>query len=84
MQISYQFNVLRAKNRKTHAKVLPNVNLRNLVNGQGKGARIFDLCIQSLIILSLISFSIETLPNLNAQVRFWLQLFEVVVVLIFT
>ena len=31
------------------------------------GGKIFDICIQLLIILSLISFSIETLPDLDEK-----------------
>lgn len=44
----------------------------------------FDLFIQALIILSLISFSIETLPNLEQGTRDLLRQFEVVSVSIFT
>lgn len=46
--------------------------------------RIFDLAIQALIILSLISFSVETLPNLSDESRKWLRYFEVISVTIFT
>lgn len=46
--------------------------------------RWFDLSIQALIILSLISFSIETLPDLNKNLREFLKIFEVITVLIFT
>lgn len=46
--------------------------------------RWFDLIIQSIIILSLISFSIETLPNLNDGFRNILKKFEIVSVAIFT
>lgn len=44
----------------------------------------FDLFIQSLIILSLIAFSIETLPNLSDSVQYWLRGFEILSVLIFS
>jgi voltage-gated potassium channel len=44
----------------------------------------FDLFIQTLIILSLISFSIETLPNLSESSRRMLRAIEVVTVSIFT
>lgn len=49
-----------------------------------KAGRIFDMFIQGLIILSLISFTIETLPNLSEWARkaFWVA--EVVTVVIFT
>ncbi len=44
----------------------------------------FDLAIQFLIIVSLISFSIETLPNLSQSTSSLLQKIELVTVLIFT
>lgn len=44
----------------------------------------WDFLVQGLIILSLIAFSIETLPNLNACWRPWLRGFEVATVIIFT
>lgn len=44
----------------------------------------FDLIIQFLIILSLISFSLETLPNLNPGFRTFLRIFEIVTVVVFT
>lgn len=46
--------------------------------------RLFDLFIQSLIILSLISFSIDTLPGLSSSTKGWLRRFEFITVLIFT
>jgi voltage-gated potassium channel len=46
--------------------------------------RSFDLFIQLLIVLSLIAFSIETLPNLTSASRRYLYIFEVVTVSIFT
>jgi voltage-gated potassium channel len=46
--------------------------------------RIFDLMIQALIVISLISFSIETLPNLSPTTRRCLQFIEVVTVGVFT
>ncbi|MCB9854663.1 MAG: ion transporter [Phycisphaerales bacterium] len=46
--------------------------------------RLFDLAIQSLIVLSLITFSIETLPNLSEDARRWLRYIEIVTVIIFT
>ena len=36
--------------------------------------RIFDLAIQGLIVLSLITFSIETLPDLSDNATAWLRL----------
>ena len=49
-----------------------------------KRGRTFDLVIQALILISLVSFSIETLPDLSERARRWLYLIEVVTVAIFT
>jgi voltage-gated potassium channel len=49
-----------------------------------KWGRRFDLFIQSLIIISLISFSIETLPDLKPWQERILHFMEVIVVIIFT
>jgi len=61
------------------------MTLKSLIeNTDTRAGRAFDLSIQGLILVSLVSFSIETLPNLNATVRFWLYVIEVVIVAIFT
>ena len=44
----------------------------------------FDVFIQLLIILSLVSFSIETLPDLSPSFIYALDLFEQITILIFT
>lgn len=49
-----------------------------------KAGRAFDLVIQSLIILSLVSFSIETLPSLSPMTIRVLRWIEIVTVAIFT
>ncbi len=49
-----------------------------------RAGRIFDLAIQTLIVLSLITFSIETLPNLSPVWQTTLQWVEVVIVIVFT
>ncbi len=49
-----------------------------------KRGRWFDLSIQFLIILSLISFCIETLPDLSPGWKNFLRAFEVITVIIFT
>jgi voltage-gated potassium channel len=49
-----------------------------------KIGKAFDLFIQALIVLSLISFSIETLPNLPSDVQRWLYNFELISIGIFT
>lgn len=46
--------------------------------------KLFDAGIQILIVLSIISFSFETLPTLNPEIRKALGVFEVVAVAIFT
>lgn len=46
--------------------------------------RIFDLSILALIILSLITFSLETLPNLPEAMRGWLSAFETFSVVVFS
>ncbi len=46
--------------------------------------RIFDLFIQLLIVISLVSFSLETLPNLSPITRAWLDRIELVTVIIFS
>lgn len=48
------------------------------------GGRIFDLVVQSIIVLSLVSFSIETLPNLTDSARQTLRNIEVGCVTFFT
>ncbi len=49
-----------------------------------RAGRTFDLVIQGLIILSILSFSVETLPNLSAKVQATLYLIETVTVAAFT
>ena len=46
--------------------------------------RTFDLIIQSLILISIITFTIETLPDLEADTRKFLHATEVVIVILFT
>ncbi|QDV50472.1 ion transporter [Gimesia fumaroli] len=49
-----------------------------------KTGKAFDLVIQAMIILSLISFSIETLPDLSDETRGILRAMEIVCVTVFT
>ena len=53
-------------------------------DNQDKYGKIFDLIIQSLVVVSLISFSLETLPNLSREQIAILNLVESVIVYIFT
>ena len=46
--------------------------------------RFFALFIQTLIIISLITFSLETLPNLSVMQQLYLQRIEMVIVILFT
>ena len=49
-----------------------------------KRGRYFDYFIQILILLSLVSFSLDTLPNLSYITRVFLDYFEVISIVIFT
>jgi len=46
--------------------------------------RAFDLIVQALILFSVITFSIATLPDLNAGTRELLEVTEIIVAIIFT
>lgn len=46
--------------------------------------RTFDIAVQCLIVFSLITFSVETLPNLSSRALHFLSIVEVVTVLVFT
>jgi voltage-gated potassium channel len=46
--------------------------------------RVFDICIQSLIVISLVSFSFETIPTLKEWQRELLGRLEFIIVIIFT
>lgn len=54
-----------------------------VLEDSSKGGRIFDLSIQALIILSTISFTIETLPGLSENISNTLVFFDAVVIVIF-
>ena len=61
------------------------MSLKSIIESQDtKSGFIFDIFIQILIILSLISFSIETLPNLSKESIEWLNLFESISIGIFS
>jgi voltage-gated potassium channel len=63
--------------------MLPRLQLVLEGNDKRHG-RIITLFIQSLILISLITFSIETLPNLSPSTSRWLDRIEIVIVVIFT
>ncbi|MBN1907551.1 MAG: ion transporter [Deltaproteobacteria bacterium] len=61
------------------------MNLREIIEDNNTLAgKVFDLFIQLLIIISIISFSIETIPNLRASTIKTLSIIETVTVTIFT
>jgi len=61
------------------------MNLKSIIeNNETKSGRIFDLFIQSLIVISLVSFTIETIPDLSDQLAAILKTIETVSVIIFT
>lgn len=53
-------------------------------DNDSKAGRWFDLTIQLFIVLSLISFSIETLPDLKPNTQIFLKNFETLTIIIFT
>ncbi len=55
-----------------------------ILTSDTKAGRIFDVVIQALIIISLISFSIETLPDLSEETYYFLSKIEVFIVVIFS
>jgi len=57
---------------------------RIIEEGDTRPGRVFDLFVQSLIVLSLVSFSIETLPGLSERTRQILGISEAAIVAVFT
>ncbi len=61
------------------------MSIKSAINGDDSTASMgFAIGIQVLIVLSLVSFSIETLPNLTTQTRQHLRSFEIFTVAVFT
>lgn len=61
------------------------MSLKNIViNNDSKSGKLFDLFIQFLIIFSLLSFSIETLPSISKGLANFLKISEYIIVAIFT
>jgi len=59
--------------------------LKNLVEvNDNRSSRMFDLSIQALVILSIISLSVETIPHLDPDIVVFLDVFEVFSVGVFT
>ena len=60
-------------------------SLKSIVERQDtRAGHYFDLVIQALIIVSLVSFPIETLPDISDEIRLWLRRIEVATVAIFS
>ena len=49
-----------------------------------RGSKIFNGLIEILIVISIISFSIQTLPDLSEKTREYLRILEVIIVIVFT
>lgn len=58
--------------------------IHHLFFGETKSARIIESSIQILILISVINFTIQTVPNLNPIFNFFLNTLETISVLIFT
>jgi voltage-gated potassium channel len=58
--------------------------VKNLVGDETRYGIVFNLLIKLLIILSIVSFSVETLPDLDPGLRSFLHTFELIIVIIFT
>lgn len=62
-----------------------NSKLKRIIDGNdSRLGKCFDYSIQALIIISLVTFSIETLPGLSARTQTFLSAVETVTVVIFT
>lgn len=48
------------------------------------GGRVFDIFIQVMVVVSVLEYAVETLPNLDPQTAFYLTILERIVVGIFT
>jgi len=57
---------------------------RIIEDNDTKEGLLFDLSIQALIVISLVTFSVETLPGLADSTRRWLRYVEIFTVAIFT
>lgn len=58
--------------------------IKLIIKNDSRTGRLFDIFIQVLIVLSLISFSIETIPNLDHLSLFFLKEFELFTVIVFS
>ena len=61
------------------------MDIKAIVERNDTGAgRAFDLFVQALIVLSIVTFSIESLPDLGNKTKEVLRITEIVIVIIFT
>jgi voltage-gated potassium channel len=61
------------------------MNLKSVIEkNDTKAGRYFDFFIQFLITLSLIAFTLDTLPNLSEEFSYWLYIIEVFTVIVFS
>ena len=59
--------------------------LKNIIESQeSRAGYFFDLFIQILIVLSLVAFTFDTIPDLSEGVKSFLRLFEIISVIIFS
>ncbi|MBN2296457.1 MAG: ion transporter [Pirellulales bacterium] len=61
------------------------MSLKTIIeNADTPAGKAFDIFIQVLILISLVSFCVETLPDITNETRYWLYVVEVVTVALFT
>ena len=60
------------------------MRLDHLVEPVGSAGRVFAASVQVLILLSVVAFCVETLPDLSPETRSFLHTFELVSVVLFT
>ena len=61
------------------------VTIKNIIDStDNRPGRIFSILIQVLILVSVVTFSMETIPDLEPQTRELLRYIEIFTVIIFT
>jgi len=63
---------------------MKNFLIKLVINNDTKLGKRFDVFIQVLIVLSLISFSVETIPDLDFPILFFLEEFEIFTIIVFS
>ena len=60
-------------------------SIKDIINNENShGGRIFNFTVQAFIVLSMVVFSLETLPNITPEHHRWLHLAEVCITVVFT